>query len=281
MLRQRVITALVLLAVLLPTLWVSATWPFALFALMLATAGTWEWARLSGLGARASLLYALALAGVVAVFGMGRASSSVVAWVWGLLVLGWILACVRWMPRGPEGWRRVPPWSRLLIGWVVMGSTWWALSGAREAGVNFLLSTMCIVWVSDISAYFAGRRWGRRRLAPSLSPGKTWEGVMGAAIGVLLLAVGWMAVEARVDLGAPSLFTRALEAFGSAGLVLVVGALVALGIVGDLFESMIKRAAGVKDSSGLLPGHGGVLDRVDALLPVMPAAMAVLAWGMR
>lgn len=284
--RQRVITALVLLAVLLPTLWVSATWPFALFALVLATAGTWEWARLSGLGPRASLLYAAALAVVVAVWGMGLGgvaplASTGSAWVWSALVLGWVLACARWMPLGPEGWQRVPQWPRLLFGWVVMGSTWWALSGAREAGVNFLLSTMCIVWVSDVSAYFAGRRWGRRRLAPSLSPGKTWEGVMGAAIGVLALSVVWMTLEARLDLGAPSLFTRARESFGWAGLVLVVGALVALGIVGDLFESMIKRAAGVKDSSGLLPGHGGVLDRVDALLPVMPAAMAVLAWGMQ
>ena len=152
---------------------------------------------------------------------------------------------------------------------------------ARGVGVNFLLSVMCIVWVSDVSAYFAGRRWGRRKLAPSLSPGKSWEGVAGACAGVLVLAAGWMLVEQQMHLGAPSVFARAWSQFGALGLVAVVAGLVALGVVGDLFESMIKRAVGAKDSSGLLPGHGGVLDRVDALLPVLPAAMAVVALGGR
>lgn len=280
MLRQRVITAVWLLAVLLPTLWVDSAQPFAAFALVLAAAGAWEWGRLCGLQGTASWLYAAVPAGAMAVGTVGSALQAPAA-LWWALTAAWVAASLALMPRGPEGWKSLPPLPRLLMGWVAMFSTWLALSGARLEGVNFLLSVMCIVWVSDISAYFAGRRWGRHRLAPTLSPGKTWEGVIGACVGVLLLSLAWMAVEGGSELGAPSVFARARDALGLVGLAAAVAALVALGVVGDLFESMIKRAAGVKDSSGLLPGHGGVLDRVDALLPVMPAAMAVLALGTR
>ena len=143
------------------------------------------------------------------------------------------------------------------------------------------MSVMCIVWASDIAAYFAGHRFGRRKLAPSLSPGKTWEGVAGACVGVGLLALLWMFMERQFTADSLSVFALARRDFGVLGLGVVVTALVALGVVGDLFESMIKRAVGAKDSSGLLPGHGGVLDRVDALLPVLPAALAVLALGGR
>lgn len=286
MLRQRVITALVLLALLLPALWMSSSLPFALFAFVLASAGTWEWGRLSGLGHRGSLLYAAGLAvlmalGAWALFvpsdaGPEALVASSKGLVWPLLALAWVVVCLRFMPRGPEAWKQWAAAPRLAMGWVVMGSTWAALTGARHEGVNFLLSVMCVVWVSDISAYFAGHRWGRRKLAPTISPGKTWEGVIGACVGVMVLALGWMTLEQRIDLGSASVFSRTLQGLGPIGLVGVVAALVALGIVGDLFESLIKRAAGVKDSSALLPGHGGVLDRVDALLPVMPASMALL-----
>ena len=288
MLRQRVITAVALLAVLLPALWSASPLPFALFAFVLTVAGSWEWGRLSGLDDHSSAVYAAALAvpllAVLLLHPMGAANGAAqspeferfIKVAWPALSVGWVLLCLHLMPRGPQAWRGIPRAIRLILGWVVMASTWAALTGAHRAGVNFLLSTMCVVWVSDISAYFAGHRWGRRKLAPTISPGKTWEGVMGACVGVLLLAVGWMAVEQSIDLGGASVFQRSTQSWGPIGLVVVVAALVALGIVGDLFESLIKRAAGVKDSSGLLPGHGGVLDRVDALLPVMPAAMALL-----
>jgi phosphatidate cytidylyltransferase len=193
----------------------------------------------------------------------------------------WVVACMLLMPQGPRGWANLPQLLRLGSGLMIMYSTWLALSVARGVGVNFMLSVMCIVWVSDVSAYFAGHRWGRRKLAPTISPGKTWEGVLGACAGVFLLALVWMIAENSFTLGSTSVFARALQSFGLLGLITVVTALVALGVVGDLFESMIKRAVGAKDSSGLLPGHGGVLDRIDALLPVLPAAMAVLALGGR
>lgn len=281
MLRQRVITALALVAVLLPTLLAEAVWPFSLFALVLAVAGAWEWARLNGWSDARAFCYAAAL--VLAAALSTRldvpAGSHALPWMW--LTVLWVVACVLLMPQGPRGWVQLPQAMRLVIGLVVMYSTWLALTLARGVGVNFMLSVMCIVWVSDVSAYFAGHRWGRRKLAPTLSPGKTWEGVAGACLGVLLLAAAWMWVERHLELGPPSVFARSLQAFGVHGLVFVVTALVALGVLGDLFESMIKRAVGAKDSSGLLPGHGGVLDRVDALLPVLPAAMAVLALGGR
>lgn len=280
MLLQRVITAIVLLGVLLPTLWMTSPQPFCLLALALAAAGAWEWARLNGLVGRAALMYAAAcaaLGGGMILLGLPTKPQL----SWGVPALAWIWACLRLMPRGPEGWKGLPTRSRLLAGVPILLATWLSMCIARSMGVNLLLSVLCIVWVSDVCAYFAGRQWGRRKLAPSLSPGKTWEGVAGAVIGVLVLAAGWMAAESRLDLGSPSLFARSLEAFGPVGLALSVAVLVALGVAGDLFESMIKRAAGVKDSSGLLPGHGGVLDRIDALLPVLPAAMAVLALGAR
>ncbi|NBQ90448.1 MAG: phosphatidate cytidylyltransferase [Betaproteobacteria bacterium] len=281
MLRQRVITALVLVAVLLPTLLTESVIPFSLFALALATAGAWEWARLNGWQGTKAFAYAAVLPVSAGLSGipMDLSPAPGVGWAW--LTVLWIVACLLLMPQGPKGWTHLSPGLRLASGLVVMFSTWWALTTARAVGVNFLLSVMCIVWASDVAAYFAGHRWGRTKLAPSLSPGKTWEGVAGACVGVWLLALLWMLLERQFPLGSPSVFARALKDFGPTGLVLVVGALVALGVVGDLFESMIKRAVGAKDSSNLLPGHGGVLDRVDALLPVLPAAMAVLALGGR
>jgi phosphatidate cytidylyltransferase len=137
----------------------------------------------------------------------------------------------------------------------------------------FLISAMAIVWVADIGAYFAGRAFGRRKLAPDISPGKSWEGVAGGWLAVLLLA----AMTTQVPMLADS-FTAMLQVrYGWLLWVLLMSLLVAASVVGDLFESLMKRRAGVKDSSALLPGHGGVLDRIDALVPVMPLAFLISA----
>jgi len=135
-----------------------------------------------------------------------------------------------------------------------------------------------VVWMADIAAYFWGRAFGRNKLAPTISPGKSWEGAYGGVAGVQLLAVGWIAAEDHLDLGSASVFRLLQQAHGWGGLLLAALLLAALSVVGDLFESLVKRAAGAKDSSNLLPGHGGVLDRVDALLPVLPAAMALISF---
>jgi phosphatidate cytidylyltransferase len=133
----------------------------------------------------------------------------------------------------------------------------------------FLVSAMAIVWVADIGAYFAGRAFGRRKLAPTISPGKSWEGVLGGWIAVIVLAT-----VAALSPALSETFPAVLQkAYGWPAWLFMMSLLVAASVVGDLFESLLKRRAGVKDSSNLLPGHGGVLDRIDALIPVMPLAL--------
>ena len=185
------------------------------------------------------------------------------------------------MHRGVAAWAGHSRTLRQLAGLVALWLAWLAVAQARTVGVNFLLSILLLVWVADIFAYFAGRalggRFSRAKLAPSISPGKSWEGVWGGMIGVLALAFGWQAADKVYAATVPSLFSH----LGSHGdWLLLVGALflAAMSVVGDLFESLVKRSAGVKDSSGLLPGHGGVLDRVDALLPTLPLAMMLFSF---
>jgi phosphatidate cytidylyltransferase len=164
------------------------------------------------------------------------------------------------------------------VGLVLLWVGWLALSQARAVSVNFVLSVLCIVWVADIGAYAAGRSFGRRKLAPSISPGKTWEGVYGGLVGVALLGLVWtLWIDTALPVDGPSLFSHLRARFGWPGLLAGAAVLAALSVVGDLFESLVKRAAGAKDSSRLLPGHGGVLDRIDALLPVLPVALALRA----
>ncbi|MNQ49508.1 Phosphatidate cytidylyltransferase [compost metagenome] len=134
------------------------------------------------------------------------------------------------------------------------------------------------MWIADIGAYFSGKAFGKRKLAPSISPGKSWEGAIGGGIAVLLIA-------AITIIAAPSLpvlqdtFAVQLQLRrGWLVALLVLLLVVAASIVGDLFESQLKRRAGIKDSSNLLPGHGGVLDRIDALIPVLPFAALVASW---
>jgi phosphatidate cytidylyltransferase len=133
-----------------------------------------------------------------------------------------------------------------------------------------------LVWVADIFAYFAGRalggRFSRSKLAPSISPGKSWEGVWGGMVGVLTLAFAWRWADAAWQVAVPSWYSH-VGLRGALLLILAVLFMAAMSVLGDLFESLVKRSAGVKDSSGLLPGHGGVLDRIDALLPTLPLAM--------
>jgi len=143
---------------------------------------------------------------------------------------------------------------------------------AKIIGINFLLSLLTLVWMADIAAYFAGRALGRHKLAGPISPGKTWEGALGGLVGVLLMAFLWAWADGRVDVDSPSLYSR-LQDKGTLILMLGAAFLTAMSVVGDLVESLVKRSAGCKDSSQLLPGHGGVLDRVDALLPALPLGM--------
>lgn len=282
MLLQRVITAVVMLLVLLPALFAPMAWPFSLLMLAMAGAAAWEWARLNAAPARV----ALGMGGVMAVAcglalyaGWVRVGPSVAWWIaFAVWVLGGVLA----LKVGPASWPTLPRVGRWLLGLAAIWTAWLALSAAKATGINFLLSVFCLVWVADIAAYFGGKAFGRRKLAASISPGKSWEGVWSGMVGVQLLALAWIQIDRHWQLptlDSASLFTTLLNQLGVAGLVLALVFLSAMSVVGDLVESLVKRSAGAKDSSGLLPGHGGVLDRVDALLPVFPIAMALSTLG--
>lgn len=256
MLKQRVLTALVLIGVLLPVLFLAPE-PGAvgMFAVIAMLAG-WEWARLLGFASVACVLFPL---WILAACGLAYALPDVRHWlcfvatVWWLFVPVWL--AMRWrLSRGIDGW---------LIGSVVLVPAWAGMVYLYRLGPAVLLAAMALVWVADIAAYFTGRAFGRHKLAPSISPGKTWEGAIGAAVGALAYAL-------------------ALRHFGIVPRTSNVGTLaigvivlVATSIVGDLFESMVKRQAGAKDSSQLLPGHGGVLDRIDSLTSTLPVLAAV------
>jgi phosphatidate cytidylyltransferase len=275
-LRQRILTAVVLLALLIPALVVKSAWPFAVLTLTGMSIAGWEWVRLNDGGAFAVPLgVLLGLACVLALYAGWATDAPRASWwvAFGVWVLGGTWA----LRKGVAGWPQVSRALRWLIGLAVIWTTWLALSNAKVGGLNFILSIFSLVWTADIFAYFGGRRFGRRKLAPAISPGKSWEGVWSGMAGALLVAVGWLAIDASGSVGGESFYTIVANRFSYAGLALVVVFLVAMSVVGDLFESLVKRSAGVKDSSALLPGHGGILDRVDGLLPVFPIALALAA----
>ena len=276
MLKQRIITALVLLAILLPALFWPTPIPFAAVTLVLMAAAGWEWGRLNGLGQAGAVLMAgacIALCGLAWYAGL---LDRPLPMLWLVVGGAWVLAGA-WLIRvGVPGWPKIPRSVRLAAGLLVLVAAWLAVAQARTIGVNFLLSVLVLVWVADIFAYFAGRAFGlkftKRKLAPAISPGKSWEGVWGGMAGVLVLAVAWTLADRALGAAVPSLYSR-LASQGWWLLIVAVIFMAAMSVVGDLAESLIKRSAGAKDSSNLLPGHGGVLDRVDALLPTLPLAM--------
>ena len=274
MLKQRVITALVLLAVLLPTLFATAAWPFALLTLIGFSAAGWEWSRLNG-GAGAAIGLAVVLgAACAAAFWAGwGAAAPALAW-WGATLV-WVLGGAWLLRNGTVAWPTLPRSLRVVVGLVLLWTAWLALVNAKAIGINFILSVFCLVWAADIAAYFGGRAFGRRKLAPSISPGKSWEGVWSGMVGALVLTAAWLLIERSLAVDSKSLYDVFLDRFNVVVVALGVMFLAAMSVVGDLFESLVKRSAGAKDSSALLPGHGGVLDRIDALLPVFPIALAM------
>ncbi|HEX3839016.1 MAG TPA: phosphatidate cytidylyltransferase [Steroidobacteraceae bacterium] len=254
MLRTRILTAAVLIGLLLVVLlWLppSATW-IAMTAAVLA--GAWEWSaflRLRTWSGRA--LYVVAVAACLLIVwqltenAAGRLGVLVVALLW------WVAALL-WVTVAPH---RVAAWSAALAGILALAPAWMALVRLRvdvPRGAQWLLFALCLVWAADVGAYFAGRSFGRTKLAPQVSPGKTWEGVAGGLAFAALVALWgswWFALSALQ-------------------LVPVCLVVVAFSIVGDLTESLLKRFAGLKDSGTLFPGHGGVMDRIDSLTSAMP-----------
>lgn len=281
MLKQRIVTALLMLAVLMPALLVPIPWPFVVVMLALISAAGWEWGRLNGLSMVPALALGVLLAASAGVAGAAGWIDHAPPLLWLLATLVWVLGGAFVLRGGVSAWPRHPRTLRLVLGLVILWMAWLAVSVAKTLGLNFILSLFCLVWAADIAAYFGGRAFGRRKLAFAISPGKSWEGVYAGMAGVCVLALAWLAFDhwllAQVAEASPSLYTRLLSRYGWLGTALALVFLAAMSVVGDLFESLVKRAAGAKDSSRLLPGHGGVLDRIDALLPVCPIALGLLS----
>ena len=274
MLKQRIVTALVLLAFLLPALLIKPTWPFALLTGIAFAAAGWEWARLNDAGRAAiGLGVGLAVACLLAFLAGWTTGAPRLVW-WTAMAL-WVLGGTWVLRIGVAGWPRIARPVRLGVGLVALWLCWLAMVNSLVGGLNYILSIFMLVWTADVFAYFGGRAFGRRKLAPAISPGKSWAGVWSGMVGTLLVAMAWLAFDGRGLAYYDSFYTLVNERVTTIGLALVVVFLVAMSVVGDLFESLVKRSAGAKDSSGLLPGHGGILDRIDALLPVFPIALAL------
>ncbi len=261
-LTQRVITAAILAPLAVGAILVLPTPYFAALLAVVMLAGAWEWAGLAGWTTVQGRLSYVAVFALVLIGGEWLARSATgrglvlgVGLGWWLVALGLVLYYQARSGLGPG-----PKWLRGLVGWLVLVPTWVSLvslHGETSNGGYLVLTLLILIWSADIAAFFAGRRWGRRRLASHVSPGKSWEGVGGG-----LLAVLAMAVISGVLLG----FTEA-----ELWLFLVLCLATALiSILGDLTESVFKRQIGLKDSGRLLPGHGGVLDRIDSLTAAAP-----------
>lgn len=257
MLEARLITAFLLAGIFIGALFLLPDVWWALFLMIFLIVGAWEWAGLADWGtcARATFAMATAMLGLMLVPGLLVAAETVPVWHAALIVIAamfWLLLAPAWLLRR---WRLDYAWLVVLVGWIVLLAPLVALIKLRDISPFVVLLVAVTVWLADSAAYFCGRRYGRHKLAPQLSPGKTWEGLVAALVAVAVAASAlcwWQGWSAWFIAGA-----LAITAFS---------------VVGDLFESLIKRQAGRKDSGSLLPGHGGMLDRIDALTATLPLA---------
>lgn len=278
MLLKRIITAIVLLAILLPALFLGVPNLFNVLALVLIGAAVWEWSRMNGYSQTKAIFFALDVFVICAGLMYVGLTRYPLPMLWLVNTAVWVLTSTYLIKNGVSSWTKIPQALRLVGGVLILMTTWLAVAQLREIGINLLLSALLLVWAADIFAYAAGRAFGKHKLAPSISPGKTWQGVAGGFIGVLCVAAFWLWVDETYSSDSLSLYSIMLHRWGVMS-VLVLVFLTMLAVIGDLIESLVKRSAGIKDSSGLLPGHGGVLDRVDALLPVLPTAMLLVSFG--
>jgi len=275
MLKTRIITALVLLAVLLPTLYSNNPLAFAVVASIFFGAAIWECFRLFNPGAKSALAIAVAWTAAFAYAFFVREQGDPTFW-FAIGALLWLLRFAPTLKLGLPPLQSTPNTLLSLLYAISLVSCFVAIVTLYQYSALFLLSVLVIVWSADIFAYVCGKTFGKNKLAPTISPGKSWEGAIGGGIVTLLLAA--LTVLFGGDALANTFAVRVQASLGWAGLFAVIALIVVASVVGDLFESQLKRRAGMKDSSNLLPGHGGVLDRIDALVPVLPLAALVATW---
>jgi phosphatidate cytidylyltransferase len=268
MLKTRVLTAAVLIPAVLAALFLLPPAAWGIVTLAVIALAAREWARLVGFAPKAQLLFAAATLGIGVALLLPAAAGIARGWPEAVVLgaaLFWIVLAPPWvMARWPTQ-ARIP---MAVLGWTVLIGAWAALVELQARSPWLVLASMAIVWIADTAAYFSGRAFGRHKLAPQVSPGKTWEGVYGAWIAVALYALVLVPYAGAAGLRLP-VTTLSIVLW-----VLFLLLLASVSIVGDLFESLLKRHAGAKDSGALLPGHGGVLDRIDALLAALPIAAA-------
>jgi phosphatidate cytidylyltransferase len=275
MLKTRIITAVVLLAVLLPVLFLQYFPAFSVVVTLFVGAAMWEAARLFGL--KFPRVFGIACAALF-VYLMDHAKPGAINSLFGVCVLLWVIRFTPSLGMGLPPLKGVANWTLgLTFSFSVFGC-FFAIVALYLHSPVYLLSVMVLVWIADIGAYFSGKAFGKRKLAPSISPGKSWEGAIGGAIAVLVLASLSILAAGSVPWLQDTFAVRLQAHFGWALALLMLVIIVAASVVGDLFESQLKRRAAMKDSSNLLPGHGGVLDRIDALIPVLPLAALIGSW---
>ncbi len=255
---SRVKTAIVLLLILTPALFFAPRVVWALLIAAVAGAAAYEWARICGFPGMAPKIYGAGMAALALTASLQPAQSFGLLVLWALAAVFWVLVAPLWLA---NRWRVENLFLRAMTGTIVILPASAALSALRERTPWLLLGVLAVVWIADTAAYYAGRRFGRHKLAPQISPGKSWEGVAGAVLALLLYA---------------SAMSAAVHGLRIVGALVLAAALLYFAILGDLFESWMKRIAGFKDSGNILPGHGGVLDRVDALTAALPVAAGIL-----
>lgn len=278
MLATRILTAVVLIPAVLAALFLLPPLAWGCVALAIIALGSLEWARLVGVPASARIAFvaAIVVIGVAllvappAQFARGWPDAVVLA-VCGLASLFWIFVAPPWVI---HRWPTQAHLAMTVVGLVVLLGAWMAIVQLQARSPWLVLAAMAIVWIADTAAYFAGRAFGKHKLAPMVSPGKSWEGVFGAWIAVAVYAA--LLVRYAADAG----FRFDVTPLAIVAWIGFVVALAAVSVIGDLFESLLKRHAGVKDSGTVLPGHGGVLDRTDALLAAMPIAAVAAQWAL-
>ena len=274
MLKTRVITALALLAGLLAAVFLLPAWGWLVFVSLVCGAAGAEWGGIVGFPTLRRSIFAILMAALCLAAGMvaGLHREETVAPfslvpAYAASGLFWMLCVPFWLR---ARWALPGPGAASLVGLVLLLPPSLAMAHLRLLSPWLLLGVMAAVWVADIAAYFTGRAFGRRKLAPNISPGKSWEGAYGAVVGVVIYGLVCLSYFApALDL------SRVLVA-----LPVLVG-FTAVSIIGDLFESMLKRQAGIKDSGSLLPGHGGILDRIDSLTSTLPIAGLLVLWFAR